>query len=546
MNADIQMSFKNNYHVELVEANTGTIKQSGDFHNTVISNFYYLLTGANFKEILGALDVGSGTSTPSFTDTSLANKLWRASGSAVSFSWLTDYTARASCTYTFPATTDYVGTVTEVGLVSKSYYSGSFVVNSYGKMVTRALLTDSEGQIISFEKTDLDILKITVTVELTFSSSNDSFKIFKRNYLTRRILDSSISSSSYALNVAYGYVNLCRYYADMELANMYYDSSTDQALTATPTGDFTTRLITYPSTRLPATTITDERYFKAIALPGLGYWELPNEEIFPAYTISGISIGTGDGTTTAFTNPLCYFKAGTDKVYKNGVQLTRGVDYTINNRGNAKCLPEVAEFDTPIKVKSDVSSVTTLSSIVPFIASAQDVTTLRNSVQESLFSGFSLTFNQANPLYIEYAEATTFNCLKCVGQFVAFSGTNGYNNVPNGSKIHLDYSIDGVEYTELGSYTTTSTSNHTFSLDFADTTAKYWRLRVTTTVSGEIGFSSGFSGEQFITLNRKDPYITFIEAPADGDVLTMDVDMDVIMKNANFVVDAGCTISFQL
>lgn len=546
MNAGIQVNFKNNYRVELIDASTGHLKKSGDFHNIVVEGLYSLLTG-HYNKMLAGLQVGSGTSAPASTDTSLSRPLWRVEGSAVNFSWLNDYTGRASCTYTFPATSDYVGTVTEVGLWCRGLRRvGEWDIGS-GKLVTHALLTDSEGQIFSFEKTDIDILKITVTVEMTLSSSSESFKIFKRNLITRNILDGSgARSDSTALNSTYGHTNLCRYYSDMELASAFYDTSVDQVLTSTPVVDEALRSITYPSTRLLATTITDERYFKAVAIPAIGYWVLPNEEIFPAYDIKNIAVGTGDGTTTAFTNPLCYFKKDTDKVYKNGVQLTRGTDYTINNVGNNKCLPEVAEFDMPISVQSGISSTTTLARTLLFVPTVQTRDTLYGSIKNSLFKSFSLTFKQSNPLYIEYAEAVTFNCLKCVGTFVAFSGTNGFNNIPVGATIYIEYSLNGEDYTELGSYVTTSTSNHTFSIDFEDTTAKYWRLRIVTNVSGEIGFSSNVTGEQFITLNRKDPYITFAEAPADGDIITMDVSMDVIMKNANFVVDAGCTISFQM
>jgi len=351
-------------------------------------------------------------------------------------------------------------------------------------------------------------------------------------------------------------MNLCRYYYDVENFTGYtvnygatsqsIITSIDQAMVSAPVsvtkGD--TKYFKYPAVRLASTSITEERYFKAVAIPGIGYWKLPNDDIFPAYTISGINIGTGDGVTTTFENPLCYFKKDTEKIYKNGVQLTRDTDYTINNIGNKLCLPEVAEIKAPVKVTSNVNATTTLTCKPLFWPSAYLRYNAVNAPKDK-----ACWFNNTNPLYIEYEEEVTFNCLKCTGGFKAFSGTNGWNQVPAGTVFYIDASTDGETYVELGSWTVVEASNngttYVFNIDFEDTTAKYWRFRTSYT-SYPIGIEYDEYGSypgRYIMLSRKDPDIVFTEAPADGDVITMDVDMDLIMKNGNFVVDIGCKVN---
>lgn len=550
------MNFKNTYNLELIDASTGNIKQSGKFHNLTTKYLRAPIVGQAYGGtdeyesisgyvLFGGISVGSGTTAPTQEDTALAHELWHTgilqSGVERSFEWLDEYTGKETVTVTYPATSSYVGTVTEVGIYSGLMYS-SF--SSKVKLCTRSLLTDSEGQLISFEKKDTDILKVTITVELSLSSMLDSFVVFKYPILIAKLLHSmgSAGSSNYHYNM--GYLQLCRFYNDLEGFSPYnnnnYNAGIDQSIGAPILGlcNDNECYFRYPVTRLGTNVITSERYFKGVAVPGVGYWKLPNEDVLPAYTIKDISVGTGDGVTKDFLNPLCYFKADTDKVYKNGVQLVRGVDYTINNKGNKDCLPEVAEMTPPISVKSSAASNTTLAWYNMFLPNA--------SIQyKKPNEKFALWFSGNSPLYIEYADEVTFNCLKSGGGFRYIQGTNGYGYVPSGTTFYIDYSIDGTEYIELGSFTTTTTDyfmSTAFSIDFPDTTAKYWRLRTSYT-----GYPIGIGAPDCnIMLNRKDPYIKFTEAPAADDIITMDVDMDVIMKNANFVVDIGCRIDFTV
>lgn len=557
MNANLGLKFNNKYNARLIDSKTGKVKQSTDFTNMVTIGIERFMTIASVNateydrnsvyNMLSYLDVGSGSTAPTYEDTELDTFLWQASPASSSYEWVDDYTIRGTATYSFPATSSYVGNVHEVGLRGHTYISGGG--NGKTSLCTRALLTDSEGTPISFIKTDTDILELTVTIEISVSSSDPKFTIIKKS----QFLLNFVTGSNSSIAGVYGYMNLCRYHADVEKANAAFtnrvngnstlDKMVNSSIVAKRKNDAEENVlyIRWPVVRILSTDITEERYYKAFALPGIGYWKLPNEDVFPAYTITGISIGTGDGTTTEFENPLCYFKKDTDKVYKNGAQLTRGTDYIINNVGNKDCLPEVAELNSPVKVTSAAVTSTTLNHMLLFVPSAYQSANAATASED-----FAICFSGNSPLYIEYENEVTLNCLKSTGGFRYLQGTNGYGYVPTGTTFSLDYSLDGETYIEVGSYTTT-TYNYTtataFDITFEAVTAKYWRLRTSYT-SYPIGISYGAG--RYIMLNFKDPYITFAEAPADGDILTMDVDMDIAMKNSNFVIDVGAIIYFEV
>ena len=546
MQAGLKFTFNNNYHVELIDSHTGKIKQEGDFHNIAINNFKLFLAGQGnalgWYNIFRALDVGSGTTLPTVNNTALANKLWRTGPSAtiIPTEWVDDYTVRRAMRYTFPATASYVGTVTEVGLVNTLISYSPNYSDSDGTLCTRALLTDSEGQQISFVKTDTDILNITVTVEVSMSSTSEAFKIFKKAQLLRYIIDTPYTQEGTypAINdFRLGLPQLLRF--DYNTERGYgRDTTVSTNLSTTNNSNNNEAYITC-SARLANTTVTNQTYYKAIAIPSIGYWPLPNEEIFPTYSIKGIQVGTGDGTATIFENPLNYFKEGTDKIYKNGVQLTRGTDYTISNVGNKDCSPEINQTNKIVKVTSAIDLSPYVVNATPLIYPSAYVTKPVNTYDALTESPL---FNYNNPLYIEYENPVTLNCVKAINEVIIISPT-AVSNIPIGTTFYIDYSTDGETYVVAGSGATTQ-NNGTFIIDFEDKTAKYWRLR--TSYNNGNKAIAVYSGDGHIVLNRKQPSITFAEAPADGDIITMDVDMDIIMKNSNFVIDLYFRLDFSI
>lgn len=565
MQTSINLKFNNTYDVKLINSTNGEIKQSGSFHNIVTKNLMQMLMGGHstnlqpfsgsttswvLYNILGGLAVGSGTNEPSFTDTSLQSKLWDAGASSTSREWLNDYTVRCTGKYSFPATDYYVGTISEAGLCPnyQERYNGDYNTRfDPNCLMTRSLFTDSEGQVISFNKTDLDILEISVTVEISMASSSENFILYKKPYLLAVIAGFVTFYSSYINFGEMGGIDLRRYRYDLE--NLTTSLVVEQAVasyssnyTANLTYDGSTAQITVPQVRMGTGTITEERYYKAVALPFLGYWKLPNENVLPAYTISGLQVGVGDGVTTTFENPLNYFKAGSDKVYKNGVQLVNGVDYTLSNICNKDYLTELSDFNYPIKVTSSLMGSELLNNIKGQIGSfiRPSITPYKTPSQFDINTE-CCAFNYDNPILIEYEEAVTLNYLKADALITVYLNNGDTNSLYGNYTLYVDASQDGKVYDNLGSYTANS---GTFTFDFTETTAKYWRIRTSYNESNRALILSGQGS--YLTLGARKPNIVFTEAPAADDVITMDVEMDVIMKNSNFVLDIGCSITFSM
>lgn len=549
MKSNIKIGYKNNYHFELIDAITGKIKQSADVHNICLNNFGSFFDHTPYVgNILHSLGLGSGTTTPQKSNTALDKYLWGVIGTDRSYAWVDDYTFRGTATFTFPATSAYVGTVTEAGLMATYQQRDSVQTQC---MVTRALITDSEGQPISFNKTDLDILVVKVTVELSIVSGDDNFKIFPHCFLLRHILGEVYwgattimqSSNLYTASRKYGSLSLARFDYDLGHYSMINNGvSLDQVISPlTADAQYSSSLASSEASfiintaRLPATSVTSQRYYKAVVLGGLGYWELPNEEIFPTYNIKDISLGTGDGVTTSFVNPLSYFKKDTEKIYKNGILLEREVDYTINHKGNVQRLPEICQLTPPIKVSSSANKTGLPSSVASLIYPSS----IMYNPHSFDASERAFAFNVNNPLYLEYEEEISFNYLHCTGYLRAYSSGGGYNEIPAGTPFYIDYSQNGEDYVELGAATTTATGG-AFTIDFEKTSAKYWRIR--TSIANNVMM---YSSSGFLSMGLREPNVVFTEAPAEGDILTMDVDMDIIMKNANFVVDVSCRFDFS-
>lgn len=98
--------------------------------------------------------------------------------------------------------------------------------------------------------------------------------------------------------------------------------------------------------------------------------------------------------------------------------------------------------------------------------------------------------------------------------------------------------------------------SNAFNLDFNQSvTARYWRMRSdilaedTTYYYMLVVCPSAyevFTEHCGIALGLRDPYIVFTNAPADGAIITMDVGMDIMMKNENFAIDVSMTVNCHI
>ena len=150
----LMASIHNRFDIEVIDAKTGEVKQRAKAENVILNQLWDVFLSGWF----GYLAYGSGTGTPSVSDTSLFNKkgvLWIGNTvkdtSHLSESYIS-FTASGSL-----SETDAVGvTITELGLINSN--------KSSGKLCTHAMLQDMNGTPISILKTDTDIINLYATV----------------------------------------------------------------------------------------------------------------------------------------------------------------------------------------------------------------------------------------------------------------------------------------------------------------------------------------------------------------------------------------------
>lgn len=263
----------------------------------------------------------------------------------------------------------------------------------------------------------------------------------------------------------------------------------------------------------------------SVGVPRIAAWKLPNTSIFPNVLISNIAVGTGDGTTTAFDCPVPKIVPESDVVRKNGVILVRDVDYAIDYENNSMELPEL--FISTDPARSEISGGFSSDSYTAktFIAWDNAGVNPNRSIGPN------------NPLIIDFREPITVNRLIIPTGILT---ANGWSTGAITTSIGVDYSSDGENWTNL--HTTAVLGYGAVSADeWYDPaiSARYWRI----TTSGIMTFCCTACPN--IRFGRVVPGLTFATAPADGDIITMDCRVDRPFKNQNWILDFGCSVSFE-
>lgn len=170
---DFKLGVRGHFHVELIHARTGLVKQVLDFDNLIVDvgldHFAGGLTTGN-NPPFGAdnnfhMAVGTGSTPPATTDTALEAYL-AGTNSNGGFGY-TEETGNSSNNYTTSrtftklfGTAEANGNLTEVGV-----YSGP---NSTYPLFSRALFVDETDTPVAIVKTSEDQLRITYTLYIQF------------------------------------------------------------------------------------------------------------------------------------------------------------------------------------------------------------------------------------------------------------------------------------------------------------------------------------------------------------------------------------------
>jgi hypothetical protein len=266
------------------------------------------------------------------------------------------------------------------------------------------------------------------------------------------------------------------------------------------------------------------------------YLDLKDPSIFPAQPLTNITVGVGDGITKDFACPLNYFQEGTAKLFKNGVELIANVDYTIEHDANKDKLPELMHIiypdDVPIKITSDPSIFGKRGSYLQFAADPSQ----RNNLATWDPSQVCTEFTHEHPLLFDWGAPRKCNCLQGT-LYTYYAGA-----------LYIDYSEDGETWQEITSVNISNNSGVStpIELSWDPITARYWRIRITSygPYTDSYPTYAYFYGNAY--LGYSNPYgIHFTEAPAEGDILTMECFTDIPLKNSTFAFNLALDLNIS-
>lgn len=282
----------NRFDIEIIDKDTGELKQSLVSYNIVLNQMYTRLCGGLSYFVNIHFGSGAGTLSPSRTTlfTHLGTK------AAVDEEIIKAIPLSVWKRKIVLNPEEYVGnTISEVGIAF-----GSTNTN----LVTHSLLKDSEGNSISIVKTDVDVITIYATVYVTFDTSNPNLTYISMpssNQLVNYLIGGSAApTGAFSLN-------------DTFLAKVKLGTTSN----ATWISDTANK---QRKTNVPrfATTVGNG-HVKYLEFPNIFSLELPYTPVFSGQGYSGVSLGVGDGVEKEFQIPSANIKEGSIVVKRNGI-----------------------------------------------------------------------------------------------------------------------------------------------------------------------------------------------------------------------------------
>lgn len=483
----LQVSFRarihNKFLVEVIDADTGELKQKAQAFNTVLNKWW------DYPDVsIDNLSYGRGSGTPSPSDTKLFDPIASPSVSgSVDTSTFDQGYISYSCSVQLGPSTAVGENITEVGLC-KHYSSGNY---RYVVLVTHAMLQDMNGNPISIHKTDTDIINIYGTVFLHFDPVG---------YQNGSILQAEGSSflGRFCGGYSYSSDNKIKLYGSALFNNDSTGESSAPAVSAgTPTWDKATKTYKIPFGRAAVTTANVAGglcmlYFVSHSgILGSSAAEFFTIRPTGLSSILGEAVGTGDGETSQFQTKFNFPLNAT--VYVDGVAKTEGVSV----------FPDCPYATSMHRYFLRLSNNCTKDRI---FASA-----LQSSSSRSIGANSTAFFE-----YLFYNAVPISN--------LTFAATN----------VSL-YASDDLDQWDLIGTTGSSTTSRTLEIPEAYGNKRYWKV---VTKSNAVSISGG-QGKDLNTYA-----IRFDEPPANGSVITIDYDTPMIPKDEDHVMDMS--LSFQL
>lgn len=536
------LTFNNTYTLMKRNVLTGE-EESHEFHNVILNNFGYLVGSKSRVSLFSRCYLGSGSGKPSASDTGLFHSLFYNPQDPTYSSKRVGDKKDFTFSYVFPASSSYVGTITEVGLAD--YQSHYFV--------THALVTDSEGNPISIEKTSID--EVIVTVKISVERSNFSSG-------QTWAFDLGWLRDGYTFGIIGSFFN--EYYASIpqgaklsfgwspELTHDGTDPSLESISSSKSNGrvscsfewDSQVSFIGFVNSILVGKTKPSLGDYGGAAFHLL----FPNSSVFPTRHLTNLSLGTGDGETTDFVPEIPMWVEDTEVVYKDGVALKRGVDYLVDSVSNPEKSTSYGLGTFVCEIRNNHSYSGNYKSVYYFGMKT-------GSGNDAYYASPMVLLNHETPILFEYAQEFSFtskvNALK-IGSWDTRSGSTN-NEWPAGTSMIFETSLDGENFKEIFRSVVFNSQNTYFSdseYHFVEEISSVKFLRIRLELPSGVN-SNNYKG-QWLYCSRGDSYfgylgeyaIRFVNPPEKGSVLTIDLSIDRPYKSANNIIQYNPEFNF--
>ena len=529
MNIDASIKFKNNYRLQHIDTITGETLHDLEFHNVVldqiIDTVFSTVSFSGPSQGGFGIAIGDGSGIPSASDTQLFHEIKKFPCLNKNCSKKDNNTLLFSTSVTIPARASEVDNISEVGVCFRD-----------NKLVTHALILDSEGNPISVEKKDTDKIILNCEIYITFESEDiENFDIgggFARNgsfcgtliidymFGAATSLEAQRASNAYYINYwtnALQYPN-CQSTFSLPCPQWVKDKNAK------------TLTVNFGPSRLSEFSMPT--YIRGITFGKLGTIKLPNEAIFPRYKVSNITVGIGDGETTKFKCPLNYFIRESETIRVGADEKIRNTDYTIDNEANQDELIELSAGNEAI-----ISGGYYNNDRLPLFRKP-----FGNVPYTDFADGFGqTTFDAEHPLYLDFKEPVKLNTLRVP------LGNSGTFTLFGRNTEEEDWAL-------IGQFTPNNENNH-YNFDLC-----YYRyIKLTSTTGAPNGNSiqkgSGYISGENSTIEgcKKNCYfigyvgdgIEFTTPPPKDAVITMDAYTDLPFVSPNNVLDISATLTFH-
>lgn len=492
---DLRASIHNRFDVEVIDAFTGEVKQKARAFNLICDALWTRLLSTRgdawmptpyFSYIL----FGSGSGTPSASDTALFTRLGAKSVSTSMTQAVETGVISRQGVITLNAD-EYVGaTLTEVGI---GYDSTN--------IVTHALLEDMNGNPISIEKSDTDVIIIYATIYVHFSAGG---------WYGGSVSVAPIAGTSAMFFVALtGNLNTYgnQYQFLIAGAGTRTGSITSQSGSQTLSVDASAKKLTW-ALRVQAGDLNfpirslrvDSGYSSSTnAL----FW-LTHGTWAPMAEIKAEPCGTGDGTSTGFSTAFPVKTGG--NVYVDGVQAS-GVSVR----------PGPADGATMEQWMNRVAARSAAGTPV-YSNNNYSYSSLGISIENVTIGGHSDALE--NPFYAQGVAKVRF-----------------YEQNYNGTVAGVSASDDMVTWTSAGTIVLPYRDWVELSVPAALKTKRFWRIDSASSVS--LRPNVHFVADVADTAHN----IVFTTPPAAGAVITCDYVPDCIPKDENHVFDISMVLT---